>query len=135
MIPLHLSVSISYWFIVTYKFTYSIIVSQNIYLCLLYNTFFLLLQECKKCSDELCMGDLCIVAPKLGENVCFHPSCFQCSICQELLVDLTYCVRDDILYCERHYADQIKPRCAACDEVSKLLTQMNVLTYLYFFVI
>lgn len=63
------------------------------------------------------MGKLCIIAPKLGEDVCFHPSCFQCSVCEELLVDLTYCVRDDVLYCERHYAEQIKPRCSACDEV------------------
>ncbi|ETN86193.1 PET domain protein [Necator americanus] len=34
-----------------------------------------------------------------------------------LLVDLTYCVKDDQIYCERHYAELHKPRCAACDEV------------------
>lgn len=38
--------------------------------------------------------------------------------CKELLVDLAYCVHDDTLFCERHYAEQLKPRCAACDEVS-----------------
>lgn len=63
------------------------------------------------------MGELCIIAPKLGEDVCFHPSCFSCCVCEELLVDLTYCIREDNLYCERHYAEQIKPRCSACDEV------------------
>lgn len=75
------------------------------------------------------MGKLCIIAPKLGEDVCFHPSCFQCSVCEELLVDLTYCVRDDVLYCERHYAEQIKPRCSACDEVGSF----PAVTFLFFF--
>lgn len=77
------------------------------------------------------MGELCIIAPKLGEDVCFHPSCFSCSECDELLVDLTYCVRDDILYCERHYAEQIKPRCAACDEVRYFITFYRLLWYVF----
>ena len=32
-------------------------------------------------------------------------------------VDLTYCVFDDKIYCERHYAENLKPRCGACDEL------------------
>lgn len=51
----------------------------------------------------------------------WHPDCFECSECNNLLIDLTYCVHDDKLYCERHYAEQLKPRCAACDEVSIVL--------------
>lgn len=47
----------------------------------------------------------------------WHPKCFTCSTCDELLVDLTYCVHDDKIYCERHYAELLKPRCNACDEV------------------
>lgn len=35
----------------------------------------------------------------------------------ELLVDLTYCVFDDKIYCERHYAENLRPRCGACDEL------------------
>ena len=58
------------------------------------------------------------MAPKFGENVAWHPACFQCTTCAELLVDLTYCVHEEQLYCERHYAEQLKPRCSACDEVS-----------------
>ncbi|KAG8198196.1 hypothetical protein JTE90_015294 [Oedothorax gibbosus] len=77
--------------------------------------------ECKKCGGFISMGDVCVVAPKLGESVSFHPSCFLCATCEELLVDLTYCVREGALYCERHYAEQIKPRCSACDEVSHFL--------------
>lgn len=60
------------------------------------------------------------MAPKFGENVAWHPACFQCTTCAELLVDLTYCVHEDQLYCERHYAEQLKPRCSACDEVIRL---------------
>lgn len=48
----------------------------------------------------------------------WHPKCFNCSACDELLVDLTYCVHEDKIYCERHYAEMLKPRCNACDEVS-----------------
>lgn len=58
-----------------------------------------------------------VVAPKFGEDVAWHPACFICTECREMLVDLTYCVYDDLLYCERHYAEQLKPRCAGCDEV------------------
>jgi hypothetical protein len=71
------------------------------------------------------MGELGVVAPKFGDRTLWHPSCFVCSSCEELLVDLTYCVHDDLLYCERHYAEQLKPRCAACDEVS-LVAQLFV---------
>ena len=38
-------------------------------------------------------------------------------ICDELLVDLCYCVHNDNLYCGRHYAENLKPRCGACDEL------------------
>lgn len=58
-----------------------------------------------------------MIAPKFGEDVAWHPACFVCTDCREMLVDLTYCVHDDLLYCERHYAEQLKPRCAGCDEV------------------
>lgn len=36
-------------------------------------------------------------------------------------MDLTYCVYDGKLYCERHYAENLKPRCHSCDEVSVML--------------
>lgn len=76
------------------------------------------LQECPKCKGQVKSGDIAIVAPKLGLALSWHPSCFCCSTCEELLVDLTYCLKDGKLFCERHYAESCKPRCAACDEVS-----------------
>ncbi|XP_023708514.1 prickle planar cell polarity protein 3 isoform X4 [Cryptotermes secundus] len=73
--------------------------------------------ECPQCHQVVGMSELAVVAPKFGDRTLWHPSCFVCSTCEELLVDLTYCVHDDMLYCERHYAEQLKPRCAACDEL------------------
>lgn len=48
----------------------------------------------------------------------FHPACFTCSTCKEFLVDLVYCLRDNKLYCLRHYGDSLRPRCSWCQEVS-----------------
>ena len=75
-------------------------------------------QECPQCHQMVGANEIGVVAPKFGNRTLWHPSCFVCCVCEELLVDLTYCVHDDLLYCERHYAEQLKPRCAACDEVS-----------------
>ncbi|XP_023240313.1 prickle planar cell polarity protein 3-A-like isoform X1 [Centruroides sculpturatus] len=73
--------------------------------------------ECHKCQGSMGLGDIVVQAPKLGENYSWHPGCFVCCVCEELLVDLTYCVKENKLYCERHFAEQIRPRCAACDEL------------------
>nr|CAD7461760.1 unnamed protein product [Timema tahoe] len=73
--------------------------------------------ECPSCCQNVAAGKVAVIAPKFGERTFWHPACFVCTECSELLVDLTYCVHDDLLYCERHYAEQLKPRCAACDEV------------------
>ncbi|VDO84584.1 unnamed protein product [Heligmosomoides polygyrus] len=72
--------------------------------------------ECHKCRGILERNEMAVVAPKLGENTGWHPACFTCTTCEQLLVDLTYCVKDDQIYCERHYAELHKPRCSACDE-------------------
>ncbi|XP_075232744.1 four and a half LIM domains protein limpet isoform X8 [Lycorma delicatula] len=73
--------------------------------------------RCPECNEVLKEDDLGVLAPKLGSQVMWHPACFICSTCKQLLVDLTYCVHDEALYCERHYAEQLKPRCAACEEL------------------
>lgn len=75
-------------------------------------------EHCAHCDNEIAAGDLVVAAPKFVESVMWHPKCFTCSTCNSLLVDLTYCVHDDKIYCERHYAEMLKPRCAGCDEVS-----------------
>ena len=50
---------------------------------------------------------------------CWHPGCFSCSTCRQLLVDNIYFCREGRVYCGRHYADQLYPRCTACDEVGE----------------
>ena len=89
---------------------------------------------CAACHKSIAAGSVAVVAPKLGPFVVFHPACFTCSACKELLgeisapsvwlyqdycvaVDLTYCVYKDQVYCERHYAEKMKPRCGTCDEL------------------
>ncbi|CAD1479218.1 unnamed protein product, partial [Heterotrigona itama] len=70
--------------------------------------------NCGACDVLLPYGSLVVSASKL--DLFYHPACFRCTKCKELLVDLAYCVHDNTLFCERHYAEQLKPRCAACDE-------------------
>ncbi|XP_076247721.1 four and a half LIM domains protein limpet isoform X5 [Calliopsis andreniformis] len=70
---------------------------------------------CGACHAPLKYGSVAVSASKL--DLLYHPACFRCTECKELLVDLAYCVHDDTLFCERHYAEQLKPRCAACDEL------------------
>ncbi|XP_016999768.2 prickle planar cell polarity protein 3 isoform X5 [Drosophila takahashii] len=74
-------------------------------------------EHCAHCDNEIAAGELVVAAPKFVESVMWHPQCFTCSTCNSLLVDLTYCVHDDKVYCERHYAEMLKPRCAGCDEL------------------
>ncbi|KAI8041015.1 hypothetical protein M5D96_005265 [Drosophila gunungcola] len=77
-------------------------------------------EHCAHCDNEIVAGELVVAAPKFVESVMWHPKCFTCSTCNSLLVDLTYCVHDDKVYCERHYAEMLKPRCAGCDEETAL---------------
>lgn len=73
-----------------------------------------------QCDNCVSAGDIGVFAPRLGPNVSWHPGCFVCCICTELLVDLIYFHKDSRLYCGRHHAETLKPRCSACDEVSWL---------------
>lgn len=73
--------------------------------------------SCAGCSKPLQSQMPSVSAPRMG-SLLWHPGCFKCVACEDLLVDLAYCVHDDEIYCERHYAEKLKPRCASCDEVS-----------------
>ena len=63
---------------------------------------------------------MAVFASRAGTGVCWHPACFACSVCSELLVDLIYFFHDGKICCGRHHAETLKPRCAACDEVGVL---------------
>lgn len=62
-------------------------------------------------------GDPAVYAERAGYDKLWHPACFVCCTCSELLVDMIYFWKNGKLYCGRHYCDSEKPRCAGCDEV------------------
>ena len=62
------------------------------------------------------MGDIAVFG---AAEECWHPGCFSCYHCNELLIDLIYFVHESKIYCGRHHAELIKPRCAGCDEVGE----------------
>ena len=70
-----------------------------------------------QCPNQMSGGDICVSASRAGPNHLWHPRCFVCNICKELLVDLIYFYKEGKLYCGRHHAETIKPRCSSCDEV------------------
>jgi len=72
---------------------------------------------CFKCRQPFSAGELAVSASRFGPSALWHPLCFTCTTCQEPLADLTYCIHQDSLYCARHYADAMKPRCGSCDEL------------------
>lgn len=60
---------------------------------------------------------MAVFAERFGASKCWHPACFTCCVDDKLLVDNIYFMYDDKLYCGRHWAEQIKPRCAGCEEL------------------
>lgn len=74
-------------------------------------------QKCQKCQEEIRVGDVAVITEKM-KNLSWHPGCFVCSTCNELLVDLVYFYYKNKLYCGRDLAMLLGiPRCFACDEV------------------
>uniref|UniRef100_A0A672JJ45 Prickle homolog 3 n=1 Tax=Salarias fasciatus TaxID=181472 RepID=A0A672JJ45_SALFA len=72
---------------------------------------------CQQCGRQICGGDIAVFASRAGQGSSWHPQCFQCASCSELLVDLIYFYQDGQIYCGRHHAERLKPRCQACDEI------------------
>nr|CAD7262213.1 unnamed protein product [Timema shepardi] len=74
--------------------------------------------ECQECAQPVHSGEVAVFAERAGENAMWHPQCFTCHTCKELLVDLVYFFYKSNVYCGRHFADLLNiPRCFACDEV------------------
>ncbi|CAM4624261.1 unnamed protein product [Lepidochelys kempii] len=72
---------------------------------------------CEQCGKQIRGGDIAVFASRAGHGACWHPQCFQCTTCRELLVDLIYFYQEGKIYCGRHHAERLKPRCQACDEI------------------
>ncbi|XP_039278458.1 testin isoform X2 [Nilaparvata lugens] len=74
--------------------------------------------NCHTCHVEIVEGEVVVSAERAGNAVYWHPQCFVCATCKELLVDLVYFYYKDDVYCGRHYAEKVSMlRCFACDEL------------------
>uniref|UniRef100_F7CAA2 Prickle planar cell polarity protein 1 n=1 Tax=Monodelphis domestica TaxID=13616 RepID=F7CAA2_MONDO len=72
---------------------------------------------CEQCGIKINAGETAVFASRAGPGIWWHPACFVCFTCNELLVDLIYFYQDGKIYCGRHHAELLKPRCSACDEI------------------
>ncbi|XP_062563417.1 uncharacterized protein LOC134226579 isoform X2 [Armigeres subalbatus] len=76
------------------------------------------LVNCKGCSESIVPGEVVVKAERVGYNGAWHPQCFKCHKCNELLADLVYFFHGGEVYCGRDLAHILKiPRCSACDEL------------------
>ncbi|XP_018581576.1 testin-like [Scleropages formosus] len=73
--------------------------------------------SCHRCQLAMKPGDPAVYAERAGYDKLWHPACFVCCTCTELLVDMIYFWKKGQLYCGRHYGDSEKPRCGGCDEL------------------
>ncbi|KAG7496041.1 prickle 1 isoform X2 [Solea senegalensis] len=73
--------------------------------------------RCENCVGGINGGEMAIFASRAGPSPCWHPACFVCTTCQELLVDLIYFHHNGKVHCGRHHAELVKPRCSSCDEI------------------
>lgn len=74
--------------------------------------------KCEKCTIDIVSGEIAVKAKRAGKGVIWHPECFVCFKCNELLADLVYFYHGGHVYCARDLAEILKiPRCNACDEL------------------
>ncbi|KAM7002234.1 testin isoform 1-T1 [Tautogolabrus adspersus] len=73
--------------------------------------------SCHHCQLPMGRGEPAVYAERAGYDKLWHPACFVCCNCKELLVDMIYFFKKGKLYCGRHYGDSEKPRCGGCDEL------------------
>ncbi|XP_005005444.1 prickle-like protein 4 isoform X1 [Cavia porcellus] len=72
---------------------------------------------CEKCRQQLKPGEVGVFATPEGKQRCWHPHCFACQACSQVLMHLIYFYHDGHLYCGRHHAELLRPRCPACDQL------------------
>ncbi|XP_055377588.1 uncharacterized protein LOC129609596 [Condylostylus longicornis] len=74
--------------------------------------------KCKDCQKFIMSGEVAVKAERAGKEIAWHPECFKCHSCKELLADLVYFFHSGNVYCGRDLALILKiPRCNACDEL------------------
>ena len=98
------------------------------HLAMLYNIYYNIYFQCK---GPIKPGQISTFAARANSTSQWHPQCFVCQVCNELLVDLIYFYHEGSLYCGRHYGELQKPRCAACDEVRQPSTGLVILFWCF----
>lgn len=74
--------------------------------------------KCRDCSTNIEFGEVAVKAERAGKEIAWHPECFKCYTCRELLADLVYFFHGGQVFCGRDLALKFKiPRCKACDEL------------------
>lgn len=72
--------------------------------------------NCRGCNTSITSAY--VKAERLGKEAQWHPKCFKCKKCSQLLVDLIYFHYKNEIYCARDLAELMEiPRCTACDEL------------------
>lgn len=74
-------------------------------------------RNCHECKEEIEAGSMAVFAERAGSSVSWHPQCFSCHKCKELLVDMIYFFNAGHVYCGRHFAELDGHRCSGCDEL------------------
>lgn len=73
---------------------------------------------CKSCEQPIYTGTVAVKAHRAGNEVAWHPKCFTCHKCGDLLADLVYFFHQGNIYCGRDLAEVLNfERCGACDEI------------------
>ncbi|XP_045449320.1 testin [Melitaea cinxia] len=73
---------------------------------------------CQRCEKPMFAGEVAVKAERAGQEAIWHPQCFTCCKCGELLADLVYFYYKGEIYCARDLANVLEiPRCAGCDEL------------------
>ncbi|XP_053605617.1 testin [Plodia interpunctella] len=74
--------------------------------------------DCQRCNKPMFAGEVAVKAERAGQAAIWHPQCFTCHECGELLADLVYFFYKGEIYCARDLANVLEiPRCAGCDEL------------------
>lgn len=74
--------------------------------------------QCRSCKNDIYAGTVAVKAERAGKEVAWHPQCFTCHTCGDLLADLVYFYHSGNIYCGRDLANILNiPRCHACDEL------------------
>ncbi|KAG7278993.1 hypothetical protein CRUP_001934 [Coryphaenoides rupestris] len=63
--------------------------------------------SCSHCQQPMRRGEPAVYAERAGYDRLWHPACFVCCTCSELLVDMIYFWKKGKLYCGRHYGDKM----------------------------